>query len=337
MGKRLKLSVCSVSRASKKDPVYKKLGLAEPPKRPAHAYNLFFKETCATIPLGVNAREQCNIIAQKWKQLPEDEKSKYSDQHKRLHALYYDQLRDYEKNLTEEDERRIAEERDLAAKVKVRSEERRVRLAEQRSRGHPSAPRHSFLLFVEDQSRAAAGEGVSFRLTDAAKIWNQLDEQSKKVYTNRSKELRKNYEKELKNWEKSMVSAGRPDLVRTRTRRQRDTKDNGERPTRPAGPSLLFMHQRRAEEPALSRKALGELWRSLDAEGRRPYQEKYARQMEAYETDLRQYEARMIEEGKTSRVRKNSLNLLTKRSDKKKESLKNDFTEKAPTSMTSQE
>lgn len=187
-------------------------------------------------------------------------------------------------------------------------------------KGESDKPKNAYHLWMADNSDAIAKKYSSLSGKDLLKKkqeeWKNLDKAKRDVYEKRAKELKAEYEKTKKD-----ESAGESDEETTTSKKRKGGKDSKKpakkakkdpnAPKRPLTAYFLFGQDNREEIKnelmktatpeeqkkivTLVAKKLGERWKALTAEEKKPYEDKAKAAKAAYEKDKAAYD----EGGKT--------------------------------------
>lgn len=135
-----------------------------------------------------------------------------------------------------------------------------------------------------------------------SKKWKELSADEKKPFLDMAKEDKVRYEKERQKYDEehgdTSSSSSSSSAPKKRTKRAKKVKDENA-PKRPCNTFLLFLQDKlkpyKAEHPDKAHKEvtkeLGDQWKKMSDEEKKPYTEKYEENKKKYAKELEAYEA----------------------------------------------
>lgn len=158
-----------------------KLGLPTKPKRPSTPYFRFLNEQRTSVQAKnpkLKAIEVVATMAEMWKKLDATKKEKYAKGFKDELLAYAGKIATYNKNLSEDDVRKIKE-------TKLEKKERKVVLMHQkkcRDLGKPRRPMSSFISYLQKQTDRQPEEVYTDYVRRVSIRWQSLSDAEKEKY-----------------------------------------------------------------------------------------------------------------------------------------------------------
>ncbi|KAJ5067060.1 high mobility group protein dsp1 [Anaeramoeba ignava] len=170
-----------------------------PPKKPKTAYLIFAATKRPQIMennKGIKVGEISKIIGSMWKELTEDQKKVFVDQAEKEKADYEKNLEEYQKNHPETND----SSGDERHSRKTRKHKHR------KLPPPPKKPKNAYLLYSDAIRPKIMEENKGIKVGELSKLisktWKELKEEEKEVYTKKADELKAQFEKEIKEYNK---------------------------------------------------------------------------------------------------------------------------------------
>mmetsp|Transcript_42295 Transcript_42295/g.78769 ORF Transcript_42295/g.78769 Transcript_42295/m.78769 type:complete len:1093 (-) Transcript_42295:238-3516(-) len=278
--------------------------LAEEPKKPPSAKNIYKSET---------KNEEGNAN-ERWTNLSEEDRKKYVEKAEEKMKEYQGKREEFEQSESFKKynavARRLAKPK-VKAKGKAKSKSKSkakgkakisAKAAAKKLRedsGMPPKPPKAISLFMKENKGGGA-------LAEQHKAWMQLGAEGQKKYVDEAKELQEKYDVEYKEWEKS--SKGKSFLKGEENKRKRAKEQTAkekflkvegapEEPVKPKTAMQIFFDEKKPEvlkeKPDMGTrdmaKELAKMWSGLDGDARKPYQTQATEFSEKYETEMEEY------------------------------------------------
>ncbi|XP_044253829.1 transcription factor A, mitochondrial [Tribolium madens] len=197
----------------------------------------------------------------------------------------------------------------------------------------PKRPLTPYLKFVRDHRQDILKENPNLKMTQVtsqcATHWKTADPSLKAKYQNEFKIEMEEYARRYLQYTESLTDEQREalkeynqEVKKSRVKREkRKMLRENDKPKRPVGAYLLYlMDQVKTQNktiPELMKELKGE-WAELPNEKKSKYVEAAEKAKKQYDQELKKWELKMVEEGKTDLVRQSTLNLTTPKPPKKK-------------------
>lgn len=199
--------------------------LKKRPKRPLAPYLRFAmleRPSLVKANPKVKVSEIASLLGQKWTNLSDEEKQKFSEEYLQEMPAYSKQIEKYNQSLTEAD-------KDAIKNAKLQKELRREK-REKRDRnkelGKPKKPQTPFLLYLVPRTQKGIDpRAYAEKCKEIANEWNNLPEDEKKPYMEKYQAEKLKYDTELHKWEQKMLRQGYTDVVRLQTLKEYNQKD----------------------------------------------------------------------------------------------------------------
>lgn len=236
-------------------------------------------------------------LAEMWNALSDEEKETFSEKEREAKTAYEQAREDFEKT---PDYRKylaiIARlSRKPGAKVKAKSKGIALPPAPENM---PKKPVSGFFLFLSEQRKTGSGQGTA-QLNEA---WRNLGAEGQKKYTEEAAEQQTQYEKDLREFQRSAegkrylrlkAAADKKNRIMQAKTKFLGTAGAPQEPKRPQSAYFLFIADKRATIPSgkisETAKILTELWNNISPEEKKAYEDKQAELKEQYEKDLAEY------------------------------------------------
>lgn len=167
-----------------------------------------------------------------------------------------------------------------------------------RPKKDPNAPKRgksAYMFFCADVRESVVEQHPDKKMTDISKIlgakWKELSDEAKKPYDQMAKEDKARYEREKESYvpDDDYAAAG--------TTKTKKKKKDPNAPKRPLSAYFLFQKAKRAEIKEANpdfglgdiAKALGEQWKQLSEEEKKPYTDEAATLKAEYDVVLKKY------------------------------------------------
>ncbi|KAK8732961.1 hypothetical protein OTU49_006682 [Cherax quadricarinatus] len=203
--------------SSYKKTIAEKLGLPEPPKKPISNYFHFLEhhreDVLKEFP-DLRQKEVITKLSHLWQNLSPAEKEEWTQKSEREKAAYDIQYINYVKMMNPKDLNKMKK---LEKKLKNKKQQKYIRRRkniEGEKLGKPKLPNSPFMMFLE-LLKIPELSRKEFSL-EAGRRWQSLPEDEKKVFLEKARKERDQYERELTEWEAKMAKEGRYDLLRSK-------------------------------------------------------------------------------------------------------------------------
>ncbi|KAM3592680.1 uncharacterized protein V6R79_023426 [Siganus canaliculatus] len=170
-----------------------------PPRPPASGYALFCQEQFASMAESPK-KGYVSVWAKRWRDLTDSRRQEYSNLCNNLKEEYQSKLQEFLMTRDEDEQKQILK------KLGIKSSEMqniKRRKYVQKFRGEPKMPLlNGCAIFRKDQMEILKVQypKSSERFSQASKIWNELSNAQKKVYTEKVKSNFRKYSMELQKW-----------------------------------------------------------------------------------------------------------------------------------------
>lgn len=204
--------ILGIAHASKFNRIVQKLGIPEPPKRPATALIRFQKENIDSLRATAKSQNDLfSLIGAQWRQLSEDQKEKYKSQYKKefvsvfdwkwassrwhkfiwqyFQAEYQKVYKEYLQSLTPEQKKAIKTERKVLKENREAAAEKKLLKNELQSVGKPKKSAPAFMLYLSDKLKNS-----NVRAKDLKDDWANLNDVQKQAYVLKAQQLRDKYQ-----------------------------------------------------------------------------------------------------------------------------------------------
>jgi len=275
--------------------------LKDEPKRPLTAYLQFAidkrPEIAEKFPdvKGIAATQA--KIAELWKELSDEERETFAEKEREAKTAYEQAREEFEKTPGYKKYTAIVSRLGRKPGAKAKAKTRGIPLPPA-PESMPKKPASGFFLFLSEQ-RKAGNAGGNMQLTES---WRNLGAEGQKKYMDEAAEQLAQYEKDMKDFQKSADGKRylRLKLAADKKNRimQAKTKFLGsagapQEPKRPQSSYFLFIADKRATLPpgkiSENAKVLTDMWKECSPEERKVYDDKHTELKEQYEKDYAEY------------------------------------------------
>jgi len=165
-------------------------------------------------------KEVSQLVSQKWKELPQEEKQKYVD----LHAL--DKIR-YKEEVANKPADQESEE-DSSSSDSPKKKKRKKR---EKAEGEPKQSLTSFMLYSQAMRATVKQQDPSITTAQIGKLlglkWKELPSEEKQLYIDKAAELKAKYNEELRQWKEQHEAKHSPNGKKD-NKRDRDSEQDDE-------------------------------------------------------------------------------------------------------------
>jgi len=276
--------------------------LRDEPKRPLSAFLQFAAEKRPELAekfpevKGMSATQA--KLAEMWKELSDEDREAYAEKEREAKMAWEQEKADFEK--TPNYKKYIA--------IVARLNKKPGATAKAKSKGiaappapenMPKRPASGFFMYLSEQKKAGV-TGSNMQLTEA---WRNLGAEGQKKYQDEAAEQLAQYEKDMKEFQKSGEGKRYLRLKGAADKKNRimlaKTKFLGSagappEPKRPQSAYFLFIADKRATLPPGGKisdtaKQLTEMWQNVTPEEKKTYEDKHNELKEQYEKDMAEY------------------------------------------------
>ncbi|CAG0886638.1 unnamed protein product, partial [Cyprideis torosa] len=186
----------------------------------------------------------------------------------------------------------------------------------------PKRPLTAFILFSNEYRNKVLQRNPTLKTTEVAKqlgsMWKTLESSSKATFEAKAALEKRRYESELSTFLRKIGPANKEKLEaaekklresklkakKEKTRREQMEKEG--KPKLPKGPFFRFAEASGRKPGVETAKVCGQEWRSLSESAKHQFMQAYEADKKKYLSDLANWEAKMLKEGKTDLVRVSS-------------------------------
>eukprot|EP00930_Biecheleria_cincta_P044270 TRINITY_DN303_c0_g1_i6.p1 TRINITY_DN303_c0_g1~~TRINITY_DN303_c0_g1_i6.p1 ORF type:complete len:1318 (-),score=418.92 TRINITY_DN303_c0_g1_i6:568-4521(-) len=262
------------------------------PKKPLGATKLFMKaklkEAKKANPEMKNFELQ-KLVMDQWAALDDEGKKPFQEQAAEAESKYQDTMAKWKES---------DEYKSYTSMIQKASGSGGGPAAPKRPDSYPSKPLDAFKAFCKEQ----AGQGKA--LPKLAEEFKELDAETKARFQSEATERQKKYQEEMIAWAKSDEGKKYNSAVKAFSKRKRlamaKTKYLKDVPKKPVRADQIFFAEKRSEvmkeNPELKglgpvMTKLGELWKNLSEEDRKPYKDQAAEKMQEYDKAMAEFKS----------------------------------------------
>ncbi|KAF3853598.1 hypothetical protein F7725_014286 [Dissostichus mawsoni] len=196
--KRKKLSDDSTDKEQTED------AICLPPKPPFNGYNIFCKEQ-RTHMTGLPNNAYTSVWAQRWRNLTDREREKYSFRCRQMKREYAVKLKEYLKTFDQEMQQKILK----GTGIKTPMQKRDVKKVPKKIPGEPKKPSNANIIFCKKQMVLfkETFPNSRERFTKVNQMWKTLSYEDKNCFKQDVTENMKEYSMELQKWFKTLSRA----------------------------------------------------------------------------------------------------------------------------------
>ncbi|XP_054008019.1 transcription factor A, mitochondrial isoform X1 [Hylaeus anthracinus] len=195
------------------------------PKRPQPAFFLYIQSVRQKI-LNENpslkSSEVVQMASKEWANMDSTLKENYRIQYKRNYEVYQEELQKFKSSLTKE-------QLELMNDMKIKEQQMNLKKENKLKQTifkKPKRPQNAFLLFLKSQRDNKSPDMSSLEwLKSMKEKWNDLPNEEKQQLSTEAAQLMIQYEKDLANWEREMITLGHSEIVRSKTLRSIKEKE----------------------------------------------------------------------------------------------------------------
>ncbi|KAI9536751.1 hypothetical protein NQZ68_031826 [Dissostichus eleginoides] len=183
-----------------------------PPKPPFNGYNIFCKEQ-RTHMTGLPNNAYTSVWAQRWRNLTDREREKYSFRCRQMKREYAVKLKEYLKTLDQEEQQKILK----GNGIKTPMQKRDVKKVPKKIPGEPKKPSNANIIFCKKQMVLfkETFPNSRERFTKVNQMWKTLSYEDKNCFKQDVTKNMKEYSMELQKWFKTL-SRAQQESYRTR-------------------------------------------------------------------------------------------------------------------------
>uniref|UniRef100_A0A7S1WEU3 HMG box domain-containing protein n=1 Tax=Alexandrium catenella TaxID=2925 RepID=A0A7S1WEU3_ALECA len=297
-----KYSAACASYAKRKRLVLAKIKfLKDEPKRPANAFSLFCvakrPEIATEFPDLKGLGPVQGKLGEMWKDLSAEDRAEWTEKEFKAKEEYDEKLAEFQK--TPEYKKYSAIVSRLTKKPGVKKAQKKTGVALPPAPSNlPKKPASGFFLYLSSQKAA----GNSVNIAKGTESWRELGAEGQKKYQDEAAALLVQYEKDMKEFTKSVdgkkylrlrAAADKKGRLMKAKTRFLGSDDAPKEPKRPPSAYFIFVQETRSTLPSgkISEvaKQLTELWNNQTAEQKQAFQEKAAALKEQYDKDMAEY------------------------------------------------
>jgi len=272
--------------------------LIDEPKRPMSAPSIFMQEMRSKV-MADNPELKGSQVNHKmleiWKQMSEEEKQEFTDKEASQRQEYERTLQEFQQS--ENYQKYQVALRKLSGKPKPAQSRKRKNMEPPKPENLPKKPPQGIMLFFASQ-RSQGKLGDSKTLSND---WLELGAEGQKEYLDKAAELTRQYEEDLKAFQKSAEGKKYFRERESALRRQRIQKAKIKylgnqavtEPKKPMSPYFIFIQENRHKYTGMksseASQKLTEMWGSLPDEERQVYLDKEKIAKAQYDEDMKAY------------------------------------------------
>ncbi|VEN60781.1 unnamed protein product [Callosobruchus maculatus] len=179
------------------------------PKRPVVPFLRFMMEQCKMRNLSLRQLMGDPSLKAGWNGLPEAAKKRYQEEYEKEKKQYAKALEEWEAKMIE-----LGHPKAVRMQTLGDTKDHLPKIAKDHPK--PRCPRSAFSMFLLEQQMLRKMKASELRRTLRAE-WAEMSDVEKEKYVFALKKEKERYEAELAEWEKTMLEAGHPELIQSKT------------------------------------------------------------------------------------------------------------------------
>merc|ERR1719362_1665398 len=250
------------------------------PKKPLDAFKTFCKEN-------TGEGKSLGELAKMFRELDEEQRAEKNREFSEAMEKYTNDLAEFNKT---------PEGKKYAARIVAFEKKKRLTFARLKFlKDEPKKPASGFFLYLSEQRKAGAVGGTG-ELTEK---WRNLGAEGQKKYVDEAAEQLAQYEKDMKEFQKSAdgkrylrlkVAAEKKNRIMQAKTKFLGSAGAPQEPKRPQSAYFLFIADKRSTLPpgklSDAAKELTEMWKNITPEEKKEYEDKHNELKEKYEKDM---------------------------------------------------
>lgn len=234
-----------------------------------------------------------------WRELTDEERETYAEKEREAKATYDQAREEFEKTPNYKKYTAIVSRLTRKPGAKAKAKSRGIPLPPV-PENMPKKPASGFFLYLSEQRKAGAVGGTG-ELTEK---WRNLGAEGQKKYVDEAAEQLAQYEKDMKEFQKSAdgkrylrlkVAAEKKNRIMQAKTKFLGSAGAPQEPKRPQSAYFLFIADKRSTLPpgklSDAAKELTEMWKNITPEEKKEYEDKHNELKEKYEKDMAEYKS----------------------------------------------